>query len=63
MIGSDEDDSNTTWCNELQRAQSFPSSLMDRGMRIESNDEQLERVSASIRASFDPESDVNDERE
>jgi hypothetical protein len=35
--------------------------LIDRGIRIDSNDEQSESAFASIRVSFDPDSKVNDE--
>jgi hypothetical protein len=35
--------------------------LIDRGIRIDSNDEHSENAFASIRLSFEPDSNVNDE--
>jgi hypothetical protein len=61
MIRSDKADSNITWCNELKIAQFWLSSVMDRGIRIDFNDEQPESAPAPIRASFDPGSIISEE--
>jgi hypothetical protein len=61
IIPTDHADSNNTWTNPLPRAQSFTSSFADRGRHIDFNDEQSEKAFASIRVSFDPDSNVNDE--
>jgi hypothetical protein len=37
--------------------------LIDRGIQINSNDEHSENAFASIRVSFDPDSNVNDKTE
>jgi hypothetical protein len=60
IVRSDKADSNITWRNELENAQFMHSSVIDRGIRIDFNDEQPENASAPIRVSFDPGSMINE---
>jgi hypothetical protein len=61
IVRSDKADSNITWRNELETAQFWLSSVIDRGIRIDFNDEQPENASGPIRVSFDPGSMTNAE--
>jgi hypothetical protein len=60
IVRSDRADSNITSPNELQPVQFLSSSLVDRGITIDSNDVSS-NANVLIWVSFDPDSNVNDE--